>query len=268
MEDCPQMSADSKKKNSKKSPKFTISDWMDATCPDEGAENLVVLRERDGARSLIAAELQETVKDHLAGLSIIHRISGYKKSLEYIRNKMPRPVRVRSGDCGEILATEYIEQCTEYRVPIKRLRWKDDRDTTMRGDDVIALRKAKTRWHVLKAESKSRAALTPSVVKEAVDGLGRNAGRPNPSSLAFISARLRELDRDEDADVFDGLQAKAPRLGEIEHLIFTLSGNNPTKQLKEYLPNGSTQCRRQLVGCVIRDHQDVINGLFDQICAG
>jgi hypothetical protein len=228
----------------------------------------VLLQERDGTRALIDAALQETVKDHLAGLSIIHRISGYKKSLEYIRNKMPRPVRVRSGDCGEILATEYIDQCTEYRVPIKRLRWKDDRDTTMRGDDVIALRKAKTRWHVLKAESKSRATLTPSVVKEAIDGLSRNAGRPNPSSLAFISARLRELDRDEEADVFDGLQAQAPKAGEIEHLVFTLSGNNPTTQLKGYLADTSTPCRRHLIGCVIDDHQDFINDLFDRICAG
>jgi len=256
------------KKKRGKSTTFTITDWMDATCPEAGAENLVLLRERDGARSLIENALRETVKDHLVGLSIIHRISGYKKSLEFLRNKMPRPARVRSGDCGEILASEYIEQCTAYRVPIKRLRWKDDRDTAMRGDDVIALRKAKTRWHVLKAESKSRAALTPSVVKEAVDALSRNAGRPNPSSLAFISARLRELDRDEEADVFDGLQVQAPRLDDIEHLVFTLSGNNPTNPLKAHLPDGSTKCRRHLIGCMIEDHQDFINGLFDQICDG
>jgi Cap4 SAVED domain len=262
------MSNGRKKKSRKKRPTFAISDWMDAFCPEAGVENLVLLRERVGTRALVENALQETVKDHLAGLSIIHRISGYKKSLEYIRNKMPRPVRVRSGDCGEILATEYIEQCTEYRVPIKRLRWKDDRDTTMRGDDVIALRKARTRWHVLKAESKSRAALAPSVVKEAIDGLSRNAGRPNPSSLAFISARLRELGRDEEADVFDGLQAQPPRVGEIEHLVFTLSGNNPTNHLKRHLPDGSTRCRRSLIGCVIEDHQDFINDLFDRICDG
>jgi hypothetical protein len=106
------------------------------------------------------------------------------------------------------------------------------------------------------------------VVKEAVDGLSRNAGRPNPSSLAFISARLRELDRDEEADVFDGLQAQAPRLGEIEHLVFTLSGNNPTNQLKRHLPDGSTPRRRHLIGWVIEDHQDFINDLFDRICDG
>jgi hypothetical protein len=257
-----------KKTKAKPSLPFVIKSWMDETRPDPAAQDLVLLEERSGARPLIAAAFQETVKDHLAGLSIIHRISGYKKSLAYIRNRMPRPIRVRSGDCGEILATEYIEQCTEYSVPIKRLRWKDDRDTTMRGDDVIALRKGRTRWLVLKAESKSRASLSASVVKEAVDGLGKNAGRPNPSSLAFISARLRELGRDEEAEVFEKLQSNSPRLSEIEHLVFTLSGNNPTSHLQGYVTRSNSASRRHLVGCVIRDHQDFINALFDQICAG
>lgn len=256
------------KKKSKPVQPFAISSWMDETRPDPAAKDLVLLQERAGARAMVEAAFQETVKDHLARLSIIHRISGYEKSLAYIRNKMPRPIRVRSGDCGEILATEYIEQRTGYKVPIKRLRWKDDRDTTMRGDDVIALRMAKTRWHVLKAESKSRVSLSTSVIKEAVDGLAKNAGRPNPSSLAFIAARLREEGRDAEAEVFDELQSKAPRLGEIEHLVFTLSGNDPTAKLQSHVAGASDPCRRHLVGCVIQDHQDFINGVFDQICAG
>jgi hypothetical protein len=227
----------------------------------------VLLQERNGTRKMIEAAFQDTVKEHLAGLSIIHRIKGYKKSLAFIRNKMPRPIKVRSGDCGEILATEYIEQCTRYRVPIKRLRWKDDRDTPMRGDDVIALRKSGSRWHVLKAESKSRANLNKSVVKQAVDGLSRHNGRPNPSSLAFISHRLREDGKDEEADVIEGLQARTPRVGEIEHLIFTLSGNDPCDHLKLYL-GGEESPRRHLVGCVIEDHREFINGVFDRIVKG
>lgn len=257
--------AKKKKKKKVKHMPFVFSDWMAPSNPITGEKSLVVLTERAGTRAVIEAAFRETVKDHLAGLSIIHRISGYKKSLVYIRNKMPRPVRVRSGDCGEILATEYIEQCTEYKVPIKRLRWKDDRDTTMRGDDVIALRKAKTRWHILKAESKSRKSLAGDVVQEAINGLSRNAGRPNPSSLVFISSRLREVGRDQEAKVFEELQSQTPRVGEIEHLVFTLSGNSPENHLKGHLPTATTAVRRQLVGCVIKDHQDFINGIFNEI---
>lgn len=244
---------------------FAFRDWMDASHPEDGEKRLVLLRERDGTRSLIESAFEATVKDHLVGLGIIHRIKGYEKSLAFIRNKMPRPIAVRSGDCGEILATEYIEQCTAYRVPIKRLRFKDDRDTAMRGDDVIALRKAVSRWHVLKAESKSRASMGGAVVQEAIKGLSRNAGRPNPSSLAFISLRLREEDRDEEAEVIESLQARTPRAGEIEHLIFALSGNDPCRHLKAHLDDSAAPCRRHLVGCVIEDHQDFINGVFDRI---
>jgi hypothetical protein len=175
---------------------------------------------------------------------------------------------VRSGDFGEILASEYIDQCTEYQVPIKRLRWKDDRNTTMRGNDVIAIQKHLKRWRLLKAESKSRAALSEGVVGEAVEGLDKHAGRPNPSSLAFISSRLREENRDTEAAVFEELQSRTPRPDEIEHLVFTLSGNNPTRHLKRHVGDTNAKIRRHLVGCVIADHQQFINTTFERIHAG
>jgi len=247
---------------------LSLKAWMNETHPDTGVPELVMLREHDGQRAIVQPAIQETVKDHLAGLDVVNKIGGFAKTLAYIRNKMPSAKRVRSGDFGEILATEYIDQCTEYRVPIKRLRWKDDRNTTMRGDDVIGIRRDGQRWKVLKAESKSRAALSGAVIGEAVDGLQKNGGRPNPSSLAFISSRLREMDRDVEAKVFEGLQSRPPRTGDIEHLVFSLSGNDPMRHLKRHRADGSTAIRRHLVGCVIVDHQDFITNLFDSIHAG
>jgi hypothetical protein len=90
--------------------------------PDAGIPELLLLRERDGQRAIIQPAIQETIKDHLEGLDVVSKIGGYAKTLAYIRNKMPSAKRVQSGDFAEILATEYIDQCTEYRVPIKRLR--------------------------------------------------------------------------------------------------------------------------------------------------
>ena len=138
----------------------------------------------------------------------------------------------------------------------------------MRGDDVIGIRRNGTRWQLLKAESKSRAALSEAVIGEAVDGLQKNGGRPNPSSLAFISSRLRETDRDAEAAVFEGLQSRPPRPGDVEHLVFSLSGNDPMRHLKQHRADGSAAIRRHLVGCVIADHQDFIRTVFDGIHAG
>jgi hypothetical protein len=249
-------------------PSLTLKAWMTVSHPDTGAPELVVLHEQNGQRAIVQPAIQETVKDHLAGLDVVSKIGGYAKTLVYIRNKMPSAKRVRSGDFAEILATEYIDQCTEYRVPIKRLRWKDDRNTTMRGDDVIGIRQQGQRWKVLKAESKSRAALSAAVVGEAVGGLQKNGGRPNPSSLAFISSRLREMDRDAEAAVFEGIQSRPPRAGDIEHLVFSLSGNDPLRHLKQHRADTSAAIRRHLVGCVIADHQDFIRSVFDDLHAG
>ena len=48
--------------------------------------------------------------------------------------------QIRSGDLGEIYATEWIDAHSGgYRAPIKRLRWKDHRNMAMRGDDVIGI---------------------------------------------------------------------------------------------------------------------------------
>ena len=113
-------------------PSLSLKAWMNETHPDTGVPELVMLREQDGQRAIMQPAIQETVKDHLAGLDVVSKIGGFEKTLAYIRNKMPSATRVRSGDFGEILATEYIDQCTEFRVPIKRLRWKDDRNTNMR----------------------------------------------------------------------------------------------------------------------------------------
>ena len=80
-----------------------------------------------------------------------------------IQGKLPTTKAIRSGDLGEIYATEWIDSHSGgYRAPIKRLRWKDHRNMAMRGDDVIGiLQDAQTqRLHFLKTEAKSRVALT------------------------------------------------------------------------------------------------------------
>ena len=248
-------------------PVLNIKDWMNRTNPVAGVERLVVLEEIRGTGAAVRAAIEDMVRDHFAGLDILARIGNYKTALSFIRNKLPPGKRARSGDFGEMLASEYIDQLTAYCVPIKKLRWKDDRATTMRGNDVIAIRNLNKRWRLLKAESKSRAALSASVVTQAIDGLDQHSGRPNPSSLAFIAHRLRELNRDAEAEVFEDLQSRTPKLDEIEHMVFTVSGNNPTTCFQQAIARGAPVAR-QFVGCVITDHQSFINELFDVLNAG
>jgi len=245
-----------------------FTDWMAATKPDPTVADLVVLKEKRDSRALVAKAIRDAVTDHLVGLEVIERMGGYPKTLEFMRNKLPAYKKVRSGDLGEILASEYIDQCMGFTVPVKRLRWKDDRNTTMRGNDVIAIQARGKRWLLLKAESKSRARLDKGVVTEALEGLADHSGRPNPSSLAFLSSRLREARRDAEATVFEDLQRSQPKADEIEHLVFTFSGNNPTTYLKTAVADGTGGIRCHLVGCEIVDHQHFIKSTFDSIHDG
>lgn len=241
-------------------------DWMDHNQPVSNAEELVVLREKASVTKAVHAAIKTAAMEHLVGLDMLKRIGGWDQTEAFIRNKVPTDKKVRSGDLGEILASEYIDQCMSYAVPIKRLRWKDDRDTTMRGNDVLALSIEDQECRLLKAESKSRASLQASVVEEAVVGLAKHRGRPNPSSLAFISSRLREQDEDGLATVFERLQSGKLKAASIEHLVFTFSGNDPTSHLEKHIASQSAR-RRHLVGCHVAGHQEFIKKTFEALNA-
>jgi hypothetical protein len=225
------------------------------------APQTTLLQERDGGRALVFDSLREVVKDHFEKADILARM-GYARAAKHLENKLPTNIKTRSGDLCEILATEYVRECTGYDVPINRLRYKDDREMAMRGDDVIGVRRVAGRVQVLKGEAKSRAQLSVTVVKEACDSLTRHASRPNPSSLAFVASRLREEDRDDEADVIETLMEVSIPDRDIEHLVFTLSGNDPAAVLAAH---AQAPIRRRLAGMHIFDHQQFIKDVYEAV---
>src|SRR6202022_5199359 len=88
------------------------------------------------------------------------------------------------------------------------------------------------RVRVMKRECKSRASFGKSTVEEAAASLDLHDGRPNPSTLAFITKRLYEEKRDAEAKVFQDLQSGGTISSKnVSHLIFALAGNDPSKHL-------------------------------------
>lgn len=203
-----------------------FDDWLVGENPDNQLPDFWIYREREGTREAARLVLREIVRDHLVGLEIIERMGGYTGAAAFLRNRFPTDIRIRSGDIGEVLATEYVTQKTDYLIPIKRLRYKDDRDTPMRGDDFIGIRRNDETCSVLKGEAKSRNSLSSTTVGEASNALMKHSARPNPSTLAFISHRLRESENDELAEVLETLQTNGMTDNEVEHLVFTFSGND------------------------------------------
>ncbi|KAF1037016.1 MAG: hypothetical protein GAK33_03500 [Burkholderia lata] len=188
-----------------------------------------------------------------------------------IHGKLPTTKTIRSGDLGEIYATEWIAaQSGGFRAPIKRLRWKDHRNMAMRGDDVIGiLQDANTqRLHFLKTEAKSRVTLTAKVLTEARAGLDKDGGKPSPHALSFISARLVELNNLPLADAIeDALLKHGIPSQNVRHLLFTFSGNAPDALLTAALQAYPGPITQWGVGLRVEGHADFIGAVYDRVIA-
>ena len=247
--------------------------WCDTAIESVGTHELSIITSRpenisDG-RDAVAAIVPEHYAAEEQVARILRRL-GRPEAAAFIENKLPTTKSIRSGDLGEILATEYIASETPYDVPIKRLRWKDHRNMAMRGDDVIGLMRdqATGRLHFLKTEAKSRAALAGGVVTEAREGLDKEAGLPSAHALEFISARLMEAGEDALADAIDDALLKhgiAPHT--VSHLLFTFSGNHPGNILRANLQGYAGGYPQNYVGVRIDAHGAFIADVYDRVIA-
>ncbi|MDE2956454.1 MAG: SAVED domain-containing protein [Bacteroidota bacterium] len=196
---------------------------------------------------------------------------GKSAAASKIRQKLPTKKPGRSGDLGEILATEWIDtQGDGYIAPIKRLRWKDHPEMPMRGDDVIAIQcdRHSQCLRFLKAEAKSAMRLTAHAVQNARDALSRDEGCPAPHSLAFISERLAEQGKQLIADAIEAAQLRdGINKEDVRHLLFTLSGNDPQALLSRYLEDYQGRISQWSVGLQVEDHASFVKAVYDQVIA-
>ncbi|MGE0852984.1 MAG: Hachiman antiphage defense system protein HamA [Hyphomicrobiaceae bacterium] len=248
-----------------------FDDWCDCVKETERRKTYLGLGEKAGGRDGVKCHLARTVRSHYDALERIaddiERL-GYASASNILRERLPRSARARSGELGEILATELAEEMLGFNVPVRRLRYKDGREMAMRGDDFIGVGyDSEGNLWLLKGESKSRASLTKAVIAEARGALDRDHGRCTPSSLLFVADRL--LDGDED-DIELGrtirkeIGQKAPRPNRIDHAIFTFSGNAAHAALKEDLDGADGRRRQTVANLRIRDHQDFIAEIYEE----
>jgi hypothetical protein len=219
--------------------------------------------ERPGARSIGLQELKKLLADHFVGETTILQAGGYAKAAAIIANSLPSNKKTRSGDLGELLATEYLNSETSFVVPIKKLRWKSDRETAMHGNDVIGVDSKQVPVRVVKGECKSRVHFAKATVDEAAESLDLHNGRPNPSTLAFITKRLYEEKRDAEAKIFQDLQcAGTIATKNLSHLVFALAGNDPSKDLAS-CPKSKHGIKRQSTAIVVNDHGAFVAAVYD-----
>jgi len=246
-----------------------FSRWLTTKTTDIERHSLSILTQNDGAREGMIEDLQGIVCDHYVPPEVMaKRLAelGAPETANLLREHLPTSKKARSGDFGEVLATEVAERQLSFQVPVRRLRWKDGRNMALRGDDIVAVaRDSKSRLKFLKGESKSRAMLTASAVEEAAKALDRDRGRPTRHSVLFVADRLREMGKDELAQDLEQAVLQSFREYKVEHFLFTLSGNKPDNHLFIHLRACRNKRRRYAIGVHIKDHGSFIEDLFSRL---
>lgn len=248
--------------------------WCDRENLEDHQKQLWRLTERAGGRAAIEAELSGCIRSHYDDMERIAediRDLGYPHAAAILAERMPRSARARSGELGEILATELVEEQMGYAVPVRRLRYKDGREMALRGDDLIGIRvDAEDHLHLLKGESKSRAALAGATITEARAALSRDGGRPTATSLLFIADRLMDHADERRAlgrKIRNEVVTRAAPPGRIGHVLFTVSGNATPQALRDDLQAADTIRPQVAVHLRIEDHQEFIRTSYERALA-
>jgi len=188
---------------------------------------------------------------------------GYEVAATILSEAIPQTVKGRSGELGEILATELVEKEIGLRVPVRRLRYKDGRNMAMRGDDFIGAGydgKGEKLW-LLKGEAKSSKTLGKATVTKARKVLDRDHGRCTPDSLLFIANRLLESnDPDENAlgrDLRGEVGLKSLRADRIDHMLFSTQAN----WIESYGKQVVDLCKRGYLHSLLEDEAPIARAL-------
>ena len=142
--------------------------------------------------------------------------------------RLPVESRMRMGNCGEVLASEHLRQRHGYNMPVFKLRYMDNPQIAMRGEDLVAFRIG--RGNVITAlcvgESKAMQVFDSREVRDAHARL-KTAYHPHPVSLMMISSILhnRSDKLAEQVDIIIETLGTMPI--RRENWIFLITGNTP-----------------------------------------
>tara|TARA_R110001583_G_scaffold5768_5_gene30625 strand:+ start:1466 stop:2227 length:762 start_codon:yes stop_codon:yes gene_type:complete len=196
---------------------------------------------------------------------------GKTAAAQKLLTKIPEVKKIRSGDIGEVLTSDYIEEATDFTVPIRKLRWRDHRNMAMRGDDVIGIFVDQQQGTIkfLKAEAKANKALSRKVLQEARAELDLDEGFPAPHALEFVAERLRETGNQALSDLIEKVQlVDGIRANQVEHLLFTFTASNPATLQKETFDAYNGNIKQTSVGFRVTDHQELIAGVYQGVIDG
>lgn len=249
-----------------------LRDWCNSTNTSVKTHTLSYIESDATKLPTAVTNIAAVVPGHYAAANRVAHILarlGKHEAAAYVTTKLPVASRSRSGDIGEILASHWVSEFTDYKLGVLKLRWKDHREMAMRGDDILAARlDPAVGIRFLKGEVKSRAILTKQTVQQARTALLSSNERPTPHALAFVSDRMFEAGATALSDLIDDCQLKKRiKTSQVSHLMFMFTGNNSSKLLTADLVSYKGTIQQYAVGLRVSTHQAFIRQIFDKVIA-
>lgn len=250
-----------------------FDDWCHHEGEKKKRKRYLLFREKADGRNSILKHLGKTVRSHYDRLDRIAddiKALGFEDAATILRTRLPTQPRSRAGDLGEILASELAEEILEFRVPVRRMRFKDGREIPLRGDDFIGVNYSADDnglW-LLKGESKSRKTLGKTTITEARAALNGDHGRCTPISLLFVADQLLNSTDEDDAAlgrlIRNEVGRKALAKERIDHSLFTLSGNGPIAALKDDYEAADNGRHNTVINLHIEDYGEFLNTVYEE----
>lgn len=248
-----------------------FKEWCDETETAVSTHELHLLVADPAKQTHAVKVIANAVPEYYAAPSRIAGILnklGKPEAAKFVEEKLPTLPSLKSGELGEILCNAYVIEETTFNLGIKRLRWKDHRNMSMRGEDVLAFcLDPKTEYlKILKAEVKSRASMPTAVIEEARAALSSNKDLPSPHAISFVADRLDEAGDAKLRDALDTAQLKVGiKVSQVTHMLFTFSESNPSNLLKTNLSAYTGAVPQQYVALQVESHQAFIKSVFDAV---
>lgn len=246
--------------------------WLDASEETDQRKTLWRATEAGNQRNDALSELVVRTRSHYVKdeeIATFLDTLGYDGAAEVIRTNYPEGPTCRSGDLGEILCAEVIEEWCDFEVPIRKLRYKDHRDQAMRGEDVIGVESAAGgQLRLLKAEAKSAQALSTGTVQSAREGLEANSGRPTAHSLIYLARRLIDMGGAKEElgkkILIEAVSNAVPK-SRITHCLFTITGNPAVEMLDDDFANADGTREQYIIHIQIPDHAQFVERIFEGV---
>ncbi|HRO33045.1 MAG TPA: SAVED domain-containing protein [Brevundimonas sp.] len=249
-----------------------IKTWCDVATSAVGAHALHQITVKPGQVDNGVDLVAEALPEHYVAahhLARVLRRQGKPQAAALVEERLPTTKQIRSGDLGEILGVAYVNELTDYEIGVFRLQWKDHRNMAMRGDDLIGIAEGDDgRAYFLKGEAKSAANIAAATITAARAALAGAEERPTPHALLFLSEKYLSAGREEICDLID--EATLDRtidLDQVEHLIFTFTGNAAGGLLTTDLQNYAGTVSQIAVNFHVPTHQNFIQNVFDTVIA-